>query len=165
MEPYYKTWELRDHEFDEEAYDNLMKAWDLGWMARKLIECADKPVFRIKESKAEPGKFCLISRPSRDGLASKVRNTTGPAALNVTYTQKRNDQVEFEVKFVLVPGTNLSALVQTLIDTKGEVPPMKWTRELEGPELLKETQECGGFTVTRFFVPCPDVECEEDEAM
>ena len=162
MEAFYKTWELKDHEYDKEAYSNVMKAWDMGFIARKIIESADKPVFRIKESVEHPGKSFLVGRAARSGLGA-VRNVVGPMAVGETTDQKRPDQKRFKLT-IEIPEPN-KKFVQIMEHDKGEIPVMRITREIQDDGTLVQVEECGGFSVTKTYVASADVESKDDEAL
>ncbi|XP_075260837.1 uncharacterized protein LOC142352248 [Convolutriloba macropyga] len=160
MEAFYKTWELKDQDYDKEAYNSVMKAWDMGFIARKIIESADKPLFRIKESVKEPGKSYLVGRAARSGLGA-VRNVVGPMKEGETTDQKRPDGKHFSLT-IEIPEPN-KQFIQIM--KHSEIPEMKITRSIGDDGNLTQLEECGGFSVTKIYVPAPDVESKDDEEL
>ena len=68
MEAFLKTFEFQEHVTGKDTLETVYKSWDVGFLARKGMLTASKPLMRIKKATDKEDEYYVINRSSRGGI-------------------------------------------------------------------------------------------------
>jgi len=161
MDAFLKTFEFHEMVSEKDTMDAVFKSWDVGFLARKGMAAASKPLMRIKKSTQNENQFYVVSRSSRSGFTS-FRTVLGPMTLDQESEVKRPDGKVFKATLtVLEPNKK----IQQVMEADSAIPKMTVTREFISDDVMQLTEECDGNVCRRNFKVTEDVESKEDDAL